>query len=144
MKDEILGPFSDLAREFGLIVRPASPTETELVGPHHTLHVADGIDRTRGIFVTIARSEAPQRQVGLSYLVEYRGGSQLEAAATVGNEPRAVCHLIRRFAGGLLRGELDDFPDLYQFAMRKVAERFPAAHLLKTNKWIRAEWTDPG
>ena len=142
MKREILTPFSELAKELQLSFQTVSNDEAELASDRYIVRVSEEIDRVKGIFVTIARRETPSKEIGLSYLIEYRGGTRSEVEVTTGNDPKSICALVKRYAASFLVGAANDFGEFESFARRKVEERFPQTRPFKTNKWVRAEWVD--
>lgn len=144
MRNETLTAFVALANELQLSLRNVPNEFLELGSAHFALRVREDIDRIEGVFVTIRKqSGKPRREYGLSYLVEYRGGSPAEVQITAGRNAYAISELVKRYAKDYLSGEAKDFAEFEAFAQKRIDEMFPGIRSFGgANKWVRAEWID--
>jgi hypothetical protein len=107
------------------------------------LWLVDGIS---GIFVTLLPDDnvaGPKHGYGLAYLVEFRGGSELEVSQAKSDDLASIVGLAEKYAVPFLAGSVHDFSEFIAFAEGRVREniaKLPPVPMIKTNKTVRAEW----
>lgn len=112
-----------------------------------TLRGLWSVDGVSGVFITLLRHGAPsvpfKHGYGLSYLVDFRRGSEADLEKAKSNDITTKVEVAKKYALGFLEGSLNDFDDFIAFATARVQkniEGVPPLPTIKTNKTIRAEW----
>jgi hypothetical protein len=145
-KQEILTEFGKLATALGTQVN-VSDNYCSISKSGVTLRAIWSVDGISGVFVTLLKTDAPsgpfKHGYGLSYLVDFRGGNELDREKAKSADLKAKVELTKKYAVGFLDGSLKDFDDFADFATTRVQaniEAMPPLPTIKTNKTVRAEW----
>lgn len=138
-KQQVIAAFEKVAEQCGGTWSIAD-TFCEISKNNIVLRVRWSIERIRGVFVTLSDGCANQREYGLPYLVQFRGGAGQDLADASSDEPESTAEVVRKYAMDFLEGRVQDFSAFASFAEeRACANTAPLPHVRASNR-VRPEW----